>query len=236
MRISTFLDEFSWIEAALGELSAASEKARAEGRSSIALCLSGGLTPVSVYRAMAALPLEDLAVDLWLGDERVVPTGDPARNGTMVERAFADCVWKPLPRLRLWPDAETAAEAGSASSRYDAALLAALGARPSFDLAIMGLGADGHTASIFPHSPLLDEPSDSSGRPFLALVARSPIAPFDRMSLTLAALKAARRRIFLVKGADKLPALRRLEAEDPSIPASRLAGPGALVLYFGSSG
>jgi 6-phosphogluconolactonase len=232
MLVSTFSSELSWIEAALDELRAAAETARAEGRASLALCLAGGLTPERVYRSMAALPLGGSAAELWLGDERVVPAGDAARNGAMAARAFAGCAWDPLPRLRLWPDAETEGEAPAAAARYEAELLEALGNAPSFDLALMGLGADGHTASLFPGSPLLKEASDSTGRTRLTAVARSPVPPFGRMTLTLGALKSARRRVFLVRGADKLPALRKLEAEDSSIPASLLAGPGALVLYL----
>jgi 6-phosphogluconolactonase len=232
MLVSTFSDELSWMEAALDELRSAAQAAREEGRPSLALCLAGGLTPERVYRSMAALPLEGLAVELWLGDERVVPADDPARNGLMAARAFAGCVWEPLPRLRLWPDAETDSDAPAAAARYETELLEALGPTPSFDLALLGLGADGHTASLFPGSPLSKDPPDSIGRPRLTAVARSPVAPFGRMTLTLGALKRARRLIFLVKGADKLPALRKLEAEDSSIPASLLAGPGARVLYL----
>ncbi|MGA2547948.1 MAG: 6-phosphogluconolactonase [Rectinemataceae bacterium] len=233
MLVSTFSNAHSWIEAALDELRAAAKAAREEGRASLALCLAGGLTPEGVYRSMAALPLGGLAAELWLGDERVVPAGDAARNGVMAARAFTGCVWEPTPRLRLWPDAETEGEAPAAAARYEAELLAALGPEPTFDLALMGLGADGHTASLFPGSPLLKEASDSTLRPRLTAVARSPVPPFARMTLTLGALRSARRRIFLVKGADKLPALRKLEAEDSSIPASLLAGPGSLVLYLG---
>ena len=103
MVVRHFADESSWVAAALGEFRAAVEDARADGRSSLSLCLAGGSTPEVVYRAMAAMPLEDLAVDLWLGDERVVAPDDCARNGVMIGRAFADCAWTPAPVLHLWP-------------------------------------------------------------------------------------------------------------------------------------
>jgi 6-phosphogluconolactonase len=233
MVVESFTSEGKWVEAALGELSAALGLARSQGSSSLALCLAGGLTPEPVYRAMSELPLEGSAIELWLGDERVVPAADPSRNGSMVARAFAGCAWSPSPRLHLWPDAETEEGAVSASLAYEAEIRASLGPRQSFDLALLGLGADGHTASLFPGSPLLDATFDPGGRTRLAATARSPVAPFGRMTLTLAALRSARRRVFLVKGSDKLPALRRLEAEDPGIPASSLAGAEALVLYLG---
>jgi 6-phosphogluconolactonase len=236
MEVANFRKETEWIDAAIGELRAACDDARSGSRASLAICLAGGLTPEPVYRAMSGLSLGGLSIEVWLGDERVVPAGDPARNGFMVARSFAGCAWDPSPRLRLWPEAETEEAAVSASARYEAELRASLGVRPSFDLAFLGLGADGHTASVFPLSPLLEASPDRPGPPRLAAVARAPVAPFGRMTLTPVALRSARRRIFLVKGADKLPALRRLEAEDPSIPATLLAGAGARVLYLGPLG
>ncbi len=228
MTVKTFRGEDAWIEAALAELLAAALSARAEGRDSLALVLAGGSTPEGPYRAMAAQGLAGLRVDLWLGDERVVPAADPARNLIMVERAFADCSWDFPPRLRAWPEAETEAQAISASALYEEELAASLGSAPAFDLALLGLGADGHTASVFPSRA----GSEDEGAGRLVAVTRSPLPPPLRMTLTLGALRGARRRVFLVRGSDKLPALARLEAEDPAIPASALAGPGAIALYL----
>lgn len=224
--ITRFESEARWAEALRDELLAAAEGARGRSSPSLALCLAGGRTPEGAYRLMAATPIAGLAVELWPGDERAVPESDAARNGAMIARAFAGSVWRPLPVLHLWPPAASQEEAGPACARYQAELAAALGPAPVFDLAILGLGADGHTASLFPgHSRALEE-----GR--LALPTLSPLPPFPRMSLSVAALASARRRIFLVRGADKAEALRRLEAGDPSIPASLLAGEGARVLYL----
>jgi 6-phosphogluconolactonase len=229
--IDRFDSEPEWIAAALGELGVAVESATALGRSSLSLCLAGGRTPEGAYRAMAALPLRGVAVDLWLGDERLVGAEDPGRNGRMVEGAFSSCAWDPLPRLHQWPFAEALpAGAGAIAEAYAAELSASLGPRPAFDLSLLGLGADGHTASLFPGSPLLDDAPGSAFSP-LAAACASPVAPFDRLTLTLAALIPARRIVFLVRGRDKLDALRRLEEGDPGIPASRLAG-RARVLYL----
>jgi 6-phosphogluconolactonase len=226
MTIHSFQTEGPWIEAARAELRAAAAAARAEGRSSLSLCLAGGSTPEPVYRALAAVDLEGLAVDLWLGDERAVPADHPARNGAMIARAFAGCVWDPPPRLHLWPAATREEELVSACSAYEAELRLALGSSPVFDLALQGLGADGHTASLFPGHTVATE----GGR--LALPSTSPLPPFPRLTLSVGALKTASRRLFLVRGGDKAEAIRRLEAEDPAIPAALLAGPGALVLYL----
>jgi 6-phosphogluconolactonase len=239
MRLREFHDEAAWIEAAASELLAAFEAARRSGRGGLELCLAGGLTPESVYRALSELPLAGPRVGLWLGDERAVPPGDGRLNASMVERAFSGCAWEPEPLFHPWPGAETEEEAIAACSAYAVELGASLGARPVFDLAFLGLGADGHTASVFPRDASVasrasaaDFFEDGRIEPGLTAVTRSPLPPHIRMTLELGLLRASRRRVFLVKGRDKLPALRSLEAEDPSIPASFLAGPEALVLYL----
>lgn len=227
MLIRRFDEEDAWIEAALEHLRDALARARSrsagEGGLRLSLCLAGGNTPEPVYRAMAALRLEG-AFDLWLGDERLIWSRDPARNGLMVERAFSRCAWRPAPRIRQWPF-ERPGERPEAeiAAAYEAQLVEALGPAPRFDLAILGLGADGHSASLFPGQTL------PSG---LAAPATSPLPPRDRLTLTLDALSGARKRVFLVRGGDKAEAIARLEAEDPSIPASALAGPGSEALYL----
>ena len=134
MVVRRFGIEAEWIAAAVDELRAAVAAATvqrmaadnagsatgAAGQGPPSLCLAGGLTPEVVYRAMAALPLVGLAVDLWLGDERVVPAGDGARNALMAARAFAACAWDPPPRLRPWPGTATEADASAAAARYEA--------------------------------------------------------------------------------------------------------------------
>jgi 6-phosphogluconolactonase len=230
MLLYRFADAASWIGAAVGELREAARQARAAGRGRLDLCLAGGTTPEPVYRAMAALALQGLDAHLWLGDERAVPPADPARNGAMIERAFEACAWEPYPGIRLWPEAATEAEAEEAAAAYESELAAALGARPAFDLAMLGLGADGHTASLFPGR---GEGSAARSSPRgLAAVAVSPTQPALRMTLTFAALAPAARRVFVVRGPDKLGAVGRLAEEDPALPASALAGPGSIILYL----
>jgi 6-phosphogluconolactonase len=228
MVVRRFEDEASWVAAALGEFSAAAEDARAAGRSSLSLCLAGGSTPEVVYRAMAAIPLEGLAVDIWLGDERAVAPDDSARNGMMIGRAFADCAWTPAPALHLWPALVSAPAAlERAAAQYEEELSLSLGPCPVFDLALLGIGADGHTASLFPLSPLLN---DSVPVSVLASPARSPLPPFDRLTLTLSALSGARRIAFLVRGDEKREAIARVARGDPDAPASRLTGEGRTIL------
>jgi 6-phosphogluconolactonase len=176
---------------------------------------------------MAAITLDGLAVHLWLGDERAVAPDDSARNGAMIGRAFAGCAWAPAPTLHLWPALVSHMALERAAAEYEAELSLSLGPRPAFDLALLGLGVDGHTASLFPLSPLLNDSFPPSA---LASPARSPVPPFDRLTLTLSALSGARRIAFLVRGEEKRDAIARVARGDPAAPASRLAGEGRIVL------
>ncbi len=195
-----------------------------------------------------------IRVRLWPGDERVVPADDPARNGMSIARAWENCVWSPRPELLLWPEIDPAEEAGNkpgdrahsgrsrdkvgprevdpvrridaACESYASLLREKLGVDPVFDLVLLGLGADGHTASLFPGEPVLDEKFR------LAAPSLSPLAPHRRMTLTYRALSASpsTRRVFLVRGRDKAAILDRLLGGEVSLPASRLAA-GAEILF-----
>jgi 6-phosphogluconolactonase len=221
-------DEDSWIGLFVEELRAIVRRAKAAGRPTVHLCISGGSTPEPIYRAFAGLPDPGTALELWLGDERAVQPGDPARNDGMVSRAFASARW--APRLHPWPAGDYE-RGGDAAARRDAAdyaaeLASALGSAPAFDLLILGLGADGHTASLFPGSEALGE------RAALAAVSRSPLPPALRMTLTYPALAGARRTLFAVGGAGKAGIVRALAAEDPALPASRAGGGDRAIVYL----
>jgi 6-phosphogluconolactonase len=146
----------------------------------------------------------------------------------MLSRAFASALWKP--RLRLWPASAYGRESESAARRdaaaYAALLAAALGPAPSFDLLILGVGADGHTASLFPDSDSLRE------RKALTAVSLSPFPPVIRMTLTYPALAGARRTLFAVSGAGKDDIVRRLATEAPSLPASAAGGADRAIVYL----
>jgi 6-phosphogluconolactonase len=172
---------------------------------------------------MAALPLRDFAVHLWLGDERDVSSTDEARNGRLVANCFSGAVWEPPPRLHLWA-AGLSREA--ACETYAAELEAALGPSPAFDLVFLGLGADGHAASLFPGDPVLDEQTR------LAAPSCAPNAPHGRLSLTYPAFADARRLRFLVRGTGKWAAVERLAAGDMSLPSARIGGTDRAILYL----
>jgi 6-phosphogluconolactonase len=229
VRLRRFAELRSWIEAVAEDLRAALACAASEGRPLLRLCLAGGSTPAPVYRALAALLLAGPRIELWLGDERAVPPEGPERNGRLVEECFSATAWNPAPRLRLWPAADPADPKAleRACRAYEAALFESAGAAAfdppgssgaanpaAFDLCLLGLGADGHTASLFPGDAALQDQSR------LALAARAPSPPRDRLTLGLRALASTRRLRFLPAGEGKAAAVEGLLAGDPSMPAS----------------
>jgi 6-phosphogluconolactonase len=187
------------------------------------VALAGGRTPVAAYRSLAErsdLPWERVVVT-W-GDERWVPRDDPDRNERAARTALLDHVPIPPDQVLGWPDASDP----DASARAHATLLThALGDPPRFDLVLLGLGADAHTASLFPGTGAVH----ASG---LTTVVRPP-GGGARLSLTAAALGNAGEVLVVVSGADKRDALRRtLHAAEPSdaLPLTALRPAGRFVV------
>jgi 6-phosphogluconolactonase len=210
-------------------VAAAIEAAQAER---VAVCLTGGSTPEALYRRLAEAPYRErlpwARIHWFWGDERFVPAGDPLSNARMARRALLDHV--PVPAENLHPIPTDAADPAEAARRYEAELKRFYGAetlaaeRPLFDLVLMGMGLDGHTASLFPGSPLLDERER-----WVAPVAEARQEPYvSRVTLTLPAMASARLMLFLVAGAEKRPALDRVRAGE-ALPAARAWSDGALV-------
>jgi 6-phosphogluconolactonase len=164
-----------------------------------------------VYERLAALDYRWGAVDVFFGDERCVPPDDPASNYGMAHRTL-------LARV----DARVHPMSGCDADSYERTLRAALGAgAPRLDLVFLGLGEDGHTASLFPGDPAL-EVTDR----WVALVERPD---HRRMTLTLPVLSAAALVVFLVGGATKREPLRKLLAGE-DIPAARVRAERVVVL------
>jgi 6-phosphogluconolactonase len=192
---------------------------RARGRATVAF--SGGRVGAFLARLAAeALPWE--ALDVFQVDERVAPAGAPERNLT----ALAAALVGPgrLPAAALHALAVEDADAARAAARYARALEAAAGRPPVLDVVHLGLGADGHTASLFPGDPVLDV-ADRDVAP-----TAGPHAGFLRVTLTLPALSRARCAVFVASGAEKAPALARLLGGDPAAPAARVAAARRIVL------
>jgi len=157
------------------------------------LALAGGETPRGCYERLAQPPHRDAlpwpSLFVYWSDERQVPLDDASSNYAMAG--------DPTAALRRIP-ADT-------------------GGRPRFDLIHLGLGEDGHTASLFPNSPAVQE-----ARALVAHVHDAPKPPPDRVTLTLPVLNAGRAVLFMVQGASKREALARVLRRDPALPASHV--------------
>jgi 6-phosphogluconolactonase len=176
-------------------------------RKRFSLVLSGGSTPGETYGFLASgrrrTRIDWSRVEFFWGDERCVPTEHPESNYALV--------WKSLlSKVPHLPDKvhriEVEAGAEGAAERYDALIRGAglgAGRAPRFDLVLLGMGADGHVASLFPGAPALEE------RERLAVAVRAPAEPVERVTLTLPAINAARHVLFLVQGTVKAEAAAR---------------------------
>ena len=169
------------------------------------IALAGGSTPRKAYELLGGLRSDWEGVQLWFGDERCVPEGDQDANHAMAVRALdaPGATWHRIP--------------GELGSREAAAAYSAELEGVTLDLALLGMGEDGHTASLFPHNPALDADG-------LALAVHdAPKAPRERVSLSLEVLNASARIVLLVTGEGKRDALARvLAGPDRALPASLL--------------
>jgi len=175
------------------------------------LVLTGGRVAAGVYRAVAASParvaVDWARVDVWWSDERFLPSGDPDRNETQARAAFLDAL--PLDPARVHPmpasDGPDGDDPEAAAARYAQTLAEA--ARPGtarlphFDLLLLGVGEDGHVASVFPEHPAAYET-----RP-VAAVRGSPKPPPVRLTLTLPAINTAEEVWLIAAGAEKAGAV-----------------------------
>jgi 6-phosphogluconolactonase len=191
-----------------------SEAARAAlGQSSFSLALSGGKAPWRMLELLEPDALAEPGTTIFQVDERIAPADDEARNFTHLRNALSARALE-----RLLPMPVEADDLEEAADRYGGAL------PDDLDLIHLGLGEDGHTASLVPGDPVLD----IDDRP-VALTSRE-YQGHRRMTMTFPALTRARRVLWLVTGADKRDALAKLRARDRSIPAARVEAPRALIV------
>lgn len=190
------------------------------------LALAGGSTPRALYAALAGSEAEFARWVLYFGDERCVPPDDARSNYAMARGAWLGVSPHAPTRVHRMRGEDPPERAALA---YERGLRAALGEPPRLDLVLLGLGTDGHTASLFPGSPALAE------RERLVVTAEAPVTPVRRLTLTLPALHAARALLFLVQGSDKAPALRAVlaaEEDSPPLPARQVARGAARVTWL----
>lgn len=180
----------------------------AVARAGGSIALAGGSTPRRAYELAAAALADWGDVEVWFGDDRCVPADDPRSNQHLIRKALLERVVVP-PIVHAIP---TELPPDAAAAAYDVVLRDA-----HLDLVLLGLGSDGHTASLFPDARSL------AVRDRLAVAAAPGLAPFvERVTLTIPALASAAHVVFLVVGADKAgPALRAFGAEPSrATPAS----------------
>jgi 6-phosphogluconolactonase len=198
----------------------------------IAICLTGGSSPKQLYRLLATetyakrIPWD--RVHWFIGDERFVPPSDPLNNMNMARGIFLD---RFAPKGNIHPIPTDAATPDEAAHRYERELKSFYGAddldpaRPLFDLVLMGVGPDGHTASLFPGYPALNET-----KRWVVGVPQAHVEPFvPRVTLTLPALASCREMLFELAGAEKRAILAKL-SKDESLPANRARSMGETVL------
>ncbi|MGH3279367.1 MAG: 6-phosphogluconolactonase, partial [Trebonia sp.] len=196
------------------------------------LVATGGGIGTKVLAAIAAAPARDAVdwrlVEFWWGDERFVPTGDTERNETGARAALLDAldVREAQVHAMPGPDGPDGDDADAAAARYASELAAAAGpgtavpSVPAFDVLMLGIGPEGHVASIFPHSPA----ARASGS--VVAVRNSPKPPPVRISLTFSALQAAREVWILASGTEKAKAVAAAlsDVSQQELPAAGARG------------
>jgi 6-phosphogluconolactonase len=225
--------QFSVLPSPAALAAAAADRVVASARNAIrrrgrcVLALSGGSTPRLVYPLLASSPRIDLVdwsrVDFFWGDERGVPADHPDSNFGLARRLLLD----ELPGVRreaVHPMPAGAAGPEAAAARYEATIGRVLGVRPGstrrprFDLVWLGMGPDGHTASLFPGAAALSE----RRRWVMPTTAPKTSVVASRMTVTLPLINAARTVLFVVAGADKASAVRAVRSGSSELPAARV--------------
>jgi 6-phosphogluconolactonase len=197
----------------------------------VAICLAGGSSPKQLYQLLATeayrsqIPWD--RVHWFVGDERLVPAADPLSNMAMVRGAFLD---RCAPAANIHPIPIDSADPKEAAHRYEHELKSFYGAdeldlaRPLFDVVLLGVGPDGHTASLFPGYPAVEET-----KRWVIEVPEAHVEPFvPRVTLTLPALGSCREMLIEASGAAKRPILTRVFAGE-DLPAQRARSTGETV-------
>jgi 6-phosphogluconolactonase len=190
-------------------------------RGRFVMAVSGGRTPWAMLRALAGEDVPWQNVHVMQVDERVAPPGDRDRNLTHLRESLLSHAPLPPEQIHAMPVEAPDLEAGAAS--YARALESVCGVPPVLDLAHLGMGPDGHTASLVPGDPVCEVTDRDVALTGVYLGRR-------RMTLTYPALNRARRVLWLLTGAEKVLMFPRLRDGDPSIPAGRIRRDAALLL------
>ncbi|HHV20745.1 MAG TPA: 6-phosphogluconolactonase [Propionibacterium sp.] len=209
---------------------------QAERQSAVQVCLAGGRVAGEIYRQVsideiyrhvstnAPVGIDWSRLELWWGDERFVPLGSPERNAGQILSVLASAI--PLDRALIHPMPSSSGQ--SADIRRAAQHYAEELGDTTFDLCLLGMGEDGHVASLFPGHPDFDPRTTKR----VVAVGDAPKPPPDRLSLTLPVLNSSGEIWMLVAGADKAEAVSRAIARDKSLPAGQVCGRNRTVWFL----
>jgi 6-phosphogluconolactonase len=215
------LDDADSVAKAAAAAIAADARASITARGRFAFAVSGGHTPWVMLRALAGEDVPWASVHVYQVDERVAPAGHPDRNLTHLRESLL--AHAPLPPEQIHAMPVEAADLEAAAEQYALALQEMAGSPPALDLVHLGLGPDGHTASLVPGDPVLAVTDKDVALTGVYQGRR-------RMTLTYPMLNRARRVLWVVTGGEKVEMLRRLRDGDVSIPAGRIQREQAVLL------
>ena len=223
MKIEVLANDDAVAKAAAGVIAAAAREA-VEARGLFTLAVSGGKTPWAMLRDLASEEVPWSRVHVFQIDERIAPEGDPDRNLTHLHESLLGNA--PIPKENIHAMPVNAADPAEGTREYERTLQELCGNPPVLDMAHLGLGPDGHTASLVPNDPVL-EVADRD------VALTDPVNLYQnrrRMTLTYPMINRSRRIMWLATGAAKIPMIVRLKASDHSIPGGRIAQENALLL------
>jgi 6-phosphogluconolactonase len=214
-------DDADAVALAAATVIAAEARASIESRGRFALAVSGGHTPWVMLRALADENVPWEGMQIFQVDERVAPNGHPDRNLTHLRESLFQHV--PLRAEQVHAMPVEATDLRAAANEYASVLREIVGSPPQLDLVHLGLGPDGHTASLVPGDAVLDVTDQD-------VALTGVYGGRRRMTLTFPAINRARRVLWVVTGNEKVQMLRRLIQGDLSIPAGRVCREHALLL------
>jgi 6-phosphogluconolactonase len=219
MKVELFADDEATARAA-AKFIAAEAKAAVAARGRFVMAVSGGHTPWIMLRALANEELPWKLIQVVQVDERIAPAGDPDRNLTHLRESLLNHA--PIDADQIFGMPVESSNLEAAAAQYAEELRAAAGSPPTLDLVHLGLGPDGHTASLLPGDPVLEMSASDVGLTGTYQGRR-------RMTLTYPIINRARRILWLVTGNEKRDMLVRLRNADASIPAGRICQEHAVV-------
>ena len=207
--VSHELQDAQHLAVALAERVARALEAALAEKASVSLVVSGGRSPIAFFEALSQHSLDWARVQVSLADERWVDTSHPDSNEGLVRRHLLCNAAAQAQFIGLYKPAETLAQAAKLASEVLASLASPI------DVLVLGMGNDGHTASLFPGSPLLSQ-ALSAAEATRCLPMRAPVEPHERLSMTYSLLSAASVQCLAIQGAAKLDTLQQAMRLEPS--------------------